>query len=55
MIDRSQLEPEPLARSIVDYLAGNETMDFENLIQLDGAKKASVILQRLLKPNLIAA
>jgi predicted glycosyltransferase len=55
MIDRSQLEPEPLARSIVDYLAGNETIDFENLIQLDGAKKASVILQRLLKPNLIAA
>jgi predicted glycosyltransferase len=55
ILDRSELLPELLARSIVDYLADGETLDFEHLIQLDGAEKAGIILHRLLEPNLIAA
>jgi predicted glycosyltransferase len=55
ILDKSQLEPELLARSIVDYLAEEQNLDFEYLIQLDGAKQASIILQNLLEPNLIAA
>ncbi|WP_373542455.1 glycosyltransferase family protein [Chamaesiphon sp.] len=51
MIDRSQLDPELLARSIVDYLADDATLDFEHLIQLDGAEKASMILHGLLESN----
>jgi predicted glycosyltransferase len=55
ILDKSELEPELLARSIVDYLAEEQNLDFEYLIQLDGAKQASIILQNLLEPNLIAA
>jgi predicted glycosyltransferase len=49
ILDRSELEPELLARSIVDYLDDERTLDFEHLIQLDGAEKASIILQELLE------
>jgi predicted glycosyltransferase len=49
ILDRSQLEPELLARSIVDYLDDERTLGFEHLLQLDGAEKASIILQELLE------
>jgi predicted glycosyltransferase len=55
ILDKSELEPELLARSIVDYLTEESTLDLENSLRLDGAKQASVILQNLLEPNLIAA
>jgi predicted glycosyltransferase len=55
MIDRSQLEPELLARSIVDYLNEESTLSLEDPLQLGGAEQASIILQGLLEPNLIAA
>ncbi len=51
IIDKSELDPEVLARSIVDYLAEESTLNLEYALQLDGAQKASMILQGLLKPN----
>jgi uncharacterized protein (TIGR00661 family) len=51
ILDKSELEPELLARSIVDYLNEEQTLDLEYLLQLDGAKKASIILQQLLESN----
>jgi predicted glycosyltransferase len=55
ILDKSELEPELLARLIVDYLAEESTLSLEDPLQLDGAKQASIILQGLLEPNLIAA
>jgi predicted glycosyltransferase len=55
ILDKSELEPEILARSIVDYLAEESTLSLEDALQLDGAEQASIILQKLLEPNLIAA
>ncbi|AFY93528.1 glycosyltransferase family protein [Chamaesiphon minutus] len=51
ILDKSELDPELLARSIVNYLADDATLNFEHLIQLDGAEKASIILQNLLEFN----
>ncbi|PSB50031.1 glycosyltransferase family protein [Chamaesiphon polymorphus] len=55
ILDKSELEPELLAKTIVDYLTEESTLDLENPLQLNGAKQASAILQNLLEPNLIAA
>jgi predicted glycosyltransferase len=55
ILDRSELAPELLVKSIVDYLNEKSTLDLQNPLQLDGAKQASIILQGLLEPNLIAA
>ena len=55
ILDKSDLDPEVLARSIVDYLAEESTLNLEYQIQLEGARHASLILQELLKSNLIAA
>ncbi|WP_309740269.1 glycosyltransferase [Chamaesiphon sp. OTE_20_metabat_361] len=49
ILDKSELQPELLARSIVDYLAEELTLNLENHLQLDGAKQASIVLQKLLK------
>jgi predicted glycosyltransferase len=51
ILDRSQLEPEVLARSIVDYLNEESTLNLEDPLQLDGAEQASIILQGLLKSH----
>jgi predicted glycosyltransferase len=55
ILDKSELEPELLAKKIVDYLTEESTLDLENSLQLDGAKQASLILQNLLEFNLITA
>jgi predicted glycosyltransferase len=55
ILEKSELKPELLARLIVDYLADESTLNLEDSLQLDGAKQASMILQNLLKSNLIAA
>jgi predicted glycosyltransferase len=55
ILDKSELDPATLARSIVDYLNEESTLNLESSLQLNGAKQASLILQNLLESNLIAA
>ena len=55
ILNNSELEPERLAQLIVDYLAEESNLNHKYQIQLEGAKQASLILQELLKSNLIAA
>jgi predicted glycosyltransferase len=51
----NELQPEQLTQKIVAYLEQAPTSKGRNQLQLDGAKKASVILQTLLQPHLVAA
>lgn len=55
ILNKSELEPELLAKIIIGYLAEESTLNLEDPLQLNGAKQASAILQNLLEPNLIAA
>jgi predicted glycosyltransferase len=53
ILDRSELAPKLLARSIIDYLQSESILDLTNTLRLDGAKQAAIILQELLEPNLV--
>jgi predicted glycosyltransferase len=50
-----ELQPKLLTQTIVDYLPNGESSAPGHQLQLEGAKQASIILQTLLQPDLVAA
>ncbi len=51
----NELQKEVLSQKIVGYLANDAPPILRHQLQLEGAKKASTILQTLLQPSLVAA